>query len=107
VARKRSVGKPPRDDAEALEAVQRIRKAQPRLSYRAAALRYAKEHPEPDAQPESTARRLADKLRAMDGLPRKRRATRRVLLQELKFALARAVFLLEHILDLEEEPPAK
>lgn len=103
--RKRSVGQPPRDDAEALKAVRQIRADQPRLSYRAAALRYAIAHPEDGVQPASTARRLADKLQTQDGRPPQRRATRRKLLEDLGALLVRAVYVVDALIAMEKEPP--
>lgn len=103
--RKRSAGKPSRDDTAALAGVRQIRAAQPRLSYRAAALRYAQAHPEEGVQTASTARRLADKLKTEDGQPPQRRATRRRLLQDLGALLVKAVYVVDALIAMEKDPP--
>ncbi len=105
MARKRSVGKPRHNDTKALEGVRRIRRAKPRLSYRAAALEYALKHPEKEVQPASTARRLADKLRVQDGLPPQPRATRKKLLQDLRNVMVKALSIVDALAGMEQEPP--
>ena len=94
-----TAGRPPLDDTAALEAVRSLRAANRRLSYHAAALRYARGLPaEPGAsKPESVARRLADKLRKQDGV-RQRKANTRRMTQEALALLYQALLLLEKIL---------
>jgi hypothetical protein len=95
-----TAGRPPIDDTAALEAVRQLRITNRRLSYHAAALRYAKSLPvEPDAaKPESVARRLADKLRKKDGV-RQRRANRKRKIEEVQALLWRAFQILQELMD--------
>jgi hypothetical protein len=91
-----TAGRPPLDDTAALEAVRHLRAANRRLTYHAAALRYARSLPaEPGAsKPESVARRLADKLRKQDGV-RQRKANTKHMLREVQKLLYQAYLLLE------------
>ena len=91
--RKGVVGHPFHPDAEKLLAVRKIKAEHPKWHYYTAALRFAEEHPEPDAKPTSTARRLARKLKQEDGVPTKRNRTRKVLLREIEELLSRAALI--------------
>jgi hypothetical protein len=94
-----TAGRPPLDDTAALEAVRSLRAANRRLTYHAAALRYARSLPvEPGAsKPESVARRLADKLRKQDGV-RQRKANTRHTIQQVQALLYQAYRLLDQLL---------
>ena len=62
-------GKPPKDDSEAISAVQSTRLFNPKIGYREAARRYFRDHPEKlgSTKLESAARRVGDKAARADG----------------------------------------
>ena len=89
--RKPGPGRPRDDDAEALEWMRELRKRNPRIRYRSAALKWVDLHPPPPdgPQPASVARRLADKLHDEEGFLQRRFSETRLLL-ELEAALLAA-----------------
>jgi hypothetical protein len=96
---RKGAGRPFKEgDKEKLLEVRRIRGRFPKLSYHAAALRYAQANPEEGIAPASTARRLARKLKQHDGVEPRRKRTRKALLRELYDALLRAAAIVEGLL---------
>jgi hypothetical protein len=73
VAQKRGGrGRKPDKDDEAVSYVLKTRQSNPRLGYRAAALKYFQEHPnkrKKKSKPESEARRVGEKAAKLDRIP--------------------------------------
>jgi len=84
--------------------VQEIRRTlaeHPKWTVNRAARDYAKRHPEDRATEDSTARRLAGKVRLRMGQPPKARALRQRYLQELQRTLCAALSIIEKLITLE------
>jgi hypothetical protein len=101
-------GQPPKDDSAALEEIRKERRKLKNLTAYAAAFKYAEKHQEKGVAITSTARRLADKLKAESGIPKRLTdASLRADLMELRQALLKVVQIVDRMINRLPKHPRK
>jgi len=99
----RGAGRPPLDDAEHILAIQMLMGEKPEHSHHSAAKEYVKSRPDkfqPSGSPtlDSHAKRLAGKVRDVEGFG-SRRVAERFILQRLRLVLMVALACVEDLID--------